>query len=232
MDSLPFVGAFLVGLFATLHCVGMCGGIIGAATLSLPAEVRDSRWRILPFVSAYNLGRISSYTLAGAIIGGLGQSIAGVSPEYGHLVLALMAALFMLAIGLYLAGWFPRFAYIEKVGKPIWRRLEPVGQKLLPVRTPGHAFAFGLVWGWLPCGLVYSVLIWTGSSGSALEGALFMLAFGAGTLPTVVSAGILSGWILRFSRDPRARRWVGIFIIIMGLTSTWLAVEHSLPGTH
>lgn len=225
---MPFVSAFLVGLFATLHCVGMCGGIIGAATLSLPQEVQQSRWRILPFVSAYNLGRISSYTLAGALMGALGQSITSLSPQYGHFILQGLAALFMVAIGLYLAGWFPRFARVEQLGKPVWRRLEPIGQKLLPVRTPGRAFWFGMVWGWLPCGLVYTVLIWTSSTGSALAGALFMLAFGAGTLPTVMTAGILSGWIVRFSRNQQARRWIGLLIIIMGLASIYLALEHKL----
>jgi len=231
--ELTFVSAFIVGLFSTLHCLGMCGGIIGALTFSLPVEIRNHRWRLFPYISAYNLGRISSYTLVGAIAGGLGENLFDfISPQYGHLILQGIAVAIMLGIGLYLAGWFPRFAEIEKLGQPVWRKLEPVGQKLLPVRTPSHAFLFGLIWGWLPCGLVYSALLWSASTGSASNGALFMLMFGAGTLPAVMTAGIVSGWLIRLTRMPHLRTLVGLSIIALALVSLFLNLEHAGINSH
>lgn len=227
--EITYISAFLVGLFSTLHCLGMCGGIIGALTFSLPEEIRNNRWRLVPFVSAYNLGRISSYTVAGALAGGLGDQLLNLSPEYGHRVLQGFATLLMIGIGLYLAGWFPAFARIENLGRPIWKKLEPIGQKILPVRSPGHAFLFGVVWGWLPCGLVYSALIWSSSTHSFQDGAMFMIAFGAGTLPTVMTAGILTGWFVRLSRLPYVRPIVGLTIIFLALVTGYLALNH---GSH
>lgn len=225
--ELTFISAFFVGLFSTVHCLGMCGGIIGALTFSLPEPIRNNRWRLFPYISAYNLGRITSYSIAGALAAGLSGSIIGLAPQYGHLVLQLFATVFMIGIGLYLAGWFPAFAKIELLGKPIWKKLEPISQKLIPVKSPGHAYVFGLVWGWLPCGLVYTALIWSASAGSAKDGALLMLAFGAGTLPSVMIAGILTGWFVRLSRSITIRRLVGIIIIIIALITGYLALLHS-----
>ena len=231
--DISLVSAFIVGLFSTLHCIGMCGGIIGALTFSLPPEIRNDRWRLFPYISAYNLGRISSYTLVGAIVGGLGDNLFNfISPDYGHLILQGIAAIIMVGIGLYLAGWFPRFTEIEKLGQPLWRRLEPVGQKLLPVQTPSHAFLFGLIWGWLPCGLVYSALLWSASTGSATHGALFMLAFGAGTLPTVMTAGIVTGWLIRLTRLPHLKAVVGLSIIALALASLFINLQHTGSMEH
>jgi len=231
--EITFISAFFVGLFSTLHCIGMCGGIIGALTFSLPEKIRNNRWHLIPYVSAYNFGRITSYTLAGALAGALGDNLIGLAPQYGHFVLQLLATTLMIGIGLYLAGWFPAFAKIEQLGKPIWKKLEPISQKLIPVKSPGHAYLFGLVWGWLPCGLVYTALIWSSTAGSAIDGALLMLAFGAGTLPTVMIAGILTGWFVRLSRLKYFRPLVGLTVIIMALITGYLALQHfGLPHSH
>lgn len=220
-------GAFFIGLLSTLHCVGMCGGIVGALTFSLPEAVRARRGRLAAYVSAYNLGRITSYTAAGALGGWFGARLfEAFSPRYGYRVLQGLAAVLMVGIGLYLAGWLPRFAVIERIGAPVWQRLEPLGRRLLPVRTPWHAYAFGLVWGWLPCGLVYTMLLWTTASGSAAAGALFMLAFGAGTLPPVMATGIVTGWIVRFNRQPWLRRGAGLAVIALALVGLYLGGTH------
>ncbi|HEY0634427.1 MAG TPA: sulfite exporter TauE/SafE family protein [Gammaproteobacteria bacterium] len=173
MEYHYLIPPLLIGLFSTLHCLGMCGGIMGALTFSLPAEVRQDKSRLGQFLFAYNLGRISSYALAGALLGSLGGSLfALLSPRAGYLVLQVGAALMMTGVGLYLAGWFPRFARIERLGEPLWRRLEPFGRRLLPVRHPLRALLYGMIWGWLPCGLVYTALLLTVTSGDALAGAL------------------------------------------------------------
>lgn len=225
--DLTLISAFIVGLFSTLHCLGMCGGIIGALTFSLPPAVRNHRLHLAAYIAAYNTGRVLSYTIAGMIAGGLGSTLINLlSPRYGHVLLLALASLIMAGIGLYLAGWFPRFAIIEQLGRPLWRRLEPLGQKLLPVHSPLQAFLFGLVWGWLPCGLVYSALIWSSSAGSATHGALFMLFFGAGTLPSVMTAGMITGWMTRLSRLPGLRIAIGVSLILMALYSLYLNLEH------
>lgn len=222
--------AFTVGFFSTLHCLGMCGGIIGALSFSLPPQVRQNRWRILPYLLAYNAGRILSYAAAGALIGYLGMTVfTNVSPIYGHTMLQWIAALFMIAIGSYLAGWFPRFALLENLGKPLWQTLEPLGQRLLPVKSPAHALVFGLIWGWLPCGLVYAAIVYAAASGGAVDGALFMAFFGLGTLPTVLSAGILAHWVARLSQMPQVKRGAGIFIILLAVLT--LAASASMDHT-
>ena len=151
--------AFLVGLLAALHCLGMCGGILGALTFSLPYETRREWPRMLPFLLAYNLGRVASYAVAGAAFGWIGGALlaAGSNP-WPHRVLQWLAALVLVGIGLYIAGWFPRFTEVERLGAPLWRRLEPLGRRLLPVTTLPRALIFGAIWGWLPCGLVYTML--------------------------------------------------------------------------
>ena len=191
---------------------------MGALTFSLPAEVRQDQGRLWKFLLAYNLGRIGSYTLAGALIGYLGGTLfSTISPRAGYLVLQWVAAILMAGVGLYLAGWFPRFARIESLGEPLWRRIEPFGRKLLPVRSPGQALLYGMIWGWLPCGLVYTALLLTVTSGDALAGALYMSAFGVGTLPAMTGAGILARQMMSLARRPSVRRAAGIVVIVMGL---------------
>jgi len=196
----------------------MCGGIIGALSFSLPEEIRHNRWRVIPYLLAYNSGRIFSYAAAGGLIGWLGMAaFTTISPRYGHVLLKWMAAAFMVAIGLYLAGWFSRFALLENLGRPLWKRLEPLGRRLLPVQSPLKALVFGIVWGWLPCGLVYAAIVYAAASGGAIDGALFMVFFGLGTLPAVLTAGILSHWIARLSKMPQVRRGAGVFIILLAV---------------
>jgi sulfite exporter TauE/SafE len=222
--ELILLAPFLIGLASALHCVGMCGGIIGALSLSLPPAVRARRAPLLAYTVTFSLGRILSYALAGALLGGLGGGLFGaLSPGFGHALLRGLAALLLIGMGLYLAGWFPKFARLEHLGAPLWRRLEPLGQRLLPVRTPAQALGFGLVWGWLPCGLVYSTLLWSASSGSAGRGALYMLAFGVGTLPAVLATGMLTGWITWLMRQRATRTAIGVSLIAFGLASLWFA---------
>ncbi len=220
--------AFLLGLFSTAHCIAMCGSVIGALTLSLPAAVRQSPKAMLPYVFNYNLGRIISYALAGGLVAALVSPLNNIG---GLHWLRYLSVAFMVAMGLYLAGWLPRFAKIEKIGTPVWRFLQPLGQKLLPVKSLKQAFAFGAIWGWLPCGLVYAALVMAATSGDAVTGGLTMLAFGVGTLPAVMGAGLFVGFLGRVARNIWFRRAAGILIILMAvavlLAPTMLAHEHT-----
>lgn len=228
MDGpVSFTSAFLLGLFSTIHCIGMCGGIIGALSLSLPIEIRNNKPRLFAFVTTYNIGRLLSYTLAGLIAGAVGTGVlASTGFDQGHAILRYVGIAMMVAIGIYLAGWLPQLAIVEKIGVPLWQKLEPIGRKLLPVASLPKALAYGMIWGWLPCGLVYFVLIWALTAGDALRGALMMLAFGLGTLPTLLTAGFMTSWITRFARNPTARTIVGILIIAMAIGSLFIPMEH------
>ncbi len=218
--------ALIIGLFSSVHCLGMCGGIAGALAWSLPAGTRDNRIRLAGYLGAYSVGRVGSYALAGAAVGWLGSGIhAALSPRDGYLLLQWIAALLMTGIGLYIAGWFPRLAHMERLGLPLWRRLEPIGRHLIPVKGPGHALLYGLVWGWLPCGLVYSALLLAVATGSPERGASFMLAFGAGTLPAVLGMGMLAQWMGQLSRRMAVRRVAGLLLVAMGLAGVLFTEE-------
>jgi sulfite exporter TauE/SafE len=214
--------AFLVGLLGGVHCVGMCGGIVGTLTAGLPGDVRSSLARVFPFQLAYNGGRIAGYTLAGAIMGALGTLLIEVMPlQYAQRVLYALAAVFMILLGLYLGGWWRGLAGVERLGAVLWRRVEPLGRHLLPIRSPVKAVALGFVWAWIPCGLVYSVLIWSVSAGSAVQGALLMLAFGLGTLPSLLTMGMLAGAAARFSGQAWVTRLAGGLVLGFGLYALW-----------
>lgn len=220
-----FLAALIVGFTGGVHCVGMCGGIVGALSFGVSGAVRGRPLRFFPYLLAYNGGRILSYVLAGALVGGLGLLAANlVLLHRGQLVLQVIAALFMIALGLYLGGWWHGLARVEQAGKGIWRHIEPLGRRLVPVRTPAQAFALGLVWGWLPCGLVYSALIWALSAGGPGQGALLLLGFGLGTLPNLLAMGLFAARIAAFTRKPWVRRTAGLLVIALGLVQAYRAL--------
>lgn len=220
-----YLVAFAMGLFSSMHCIGMCGSIIGTLTLSLSPDIRNNKTLLLPFVLNYNLGRITSYTIAGALAGIVGAlMVMPFGGVHGHRILQLLSALVMMSAGLYIAGWFPRFAYIEKIGTRFWKKIEPFGRKLIPVKNHTHAYLFGMVWGWLPCGLVYSALALASTAGDISKSALLMLAFGVGTLPAVMGVGIMTNILTRLSRTQRFKQIVGLFMIALALLAAmpWL----------
>jgi hypothetical protein len=222
METGYLATAFLVGLLGGAHCVGMCGGIVGTLTLGLPSDARSSLARIFPYQLGYNGGRVAGYMVAGALMGALGAMMAGIMPlQYAQRTLYVLAALFMIALGLYLGGWWRGLAAVERLGAMLWRRIEPFGRHLLPIRSPYQAIALGFVWAWIPCGLVYSVLIWAVSAGTAAEGALVMLAFGLGTLPNLVALGMLAGAAARLAASALVRQVAGITVMGFGLYALW-----------
>ena len=220
--SEQLAAAFLVGLLGGVHCIGMCGGIVGALTMGLPTEVRASPLRLFPFQLAYNAGRLVGYVSAGVLMGALGTLAVQVMPvQYAQRTLYALAALFMVLLGLYLGGWWPGLARVERLGAVLWRRIEPLGRRLLPIRSIPQAIGLGFFWAWIPCGLVYSVLILAVSAGSAARGAMLMLAFGLGTLPNLLGVGLLAGAAARFSAQPWSRRIAGGLVLGFGLYAFW-----------
>jgi sulfite exporter TauE/SafE len=172
------------------------------------------------FIFSYNLGRIFSYMLAGLIIGLIESIITmPLGEEHGHQILKIISALIITGAGFYIAGWFPSFAYIEKTGSRFWKTIEPYGRKLIPVATLKQAFLFGMVWGWIPCGLVYTALALAATSGDIVTSALSMLAFGLGTLPAVMGVGLVSSFISRISSLRTTKQVIGMLLVLVAIIS-------------
>ncbi|MGI9384802.1 MAG: sulfite exporter TauE/SafE family protein [Methyloligellaceae bacterium] len=220
--ELTFYTALMIGLLGSTHCLGMCGGIVGALNAGLPQSGRSQFSRIAHHFS-YNAGRILSYVLAGALAGLAGslltESTLGTAAPAGRLI----AGLLMVVLGLYLAGWWHAITAIEKAGLLVWRRIEPLGRRFLPAKTPLRAFGLGLVWGWLPCGLVYSALALSIVSASPHQGALIMLGFGLGTLPMLVAMGGVAEYAMKLVRKPVIRQLAGASVILFGIYTCVLA---------
>ena len=212
------LSALMLGLLGGGHCLGMCGGLMGALTLAIPPEQRGRRLRLL---LAYNLGRILSYACAGLLMGLAGWAVAS-SPA--AMILRIVAALLLIAMGLYLAGWWSGLTRIEALGRHLWRHLQPFASRLMPVSSLPRALLLGAIWGWLPCGLVYSTLLWASSQGAPADSALLMLAFGLGTLPVLLATGLAAERLTALLRLRGVRIAGGLLVILFGL---W-----TLPGPH
>jgi len=223
MESiLPFLSAFLVGLLGGVHCIGMCGGIVGALSYNLPASKSSSSNSIWPFLLGYNAGRILSYAAAGTIMGGIGVLLVQFMPIYvAQQILMALAGVFMILLGFYLSGWWLLLGRVEQLGSYIWRTLEPVSRKLLPIKSPRHAFLVGFIWGWVPCGLVYSMLIMAVGTGSPLKGGTLMLFFALGTLPNLLLMGALAGAAARLGQSILAKRIAGVTVMSFGFYSLY-----------
>lgn len=220
-----FLGALLVGLLGSSHCVGMCGGIAGVLAMSAPTGGPAAGRRSLVYLAAYNLGRITSYTGAGVLAGLLGAGFAGMLPVTAvHYLTALISGLFFLALGLYLTGWWTALTALERQGARLWRRIEPLGRRLLPPRNWPQAVVLGMLWGWLPCGLVYSALAWSFASADALRGGTLMLGFGLGTLPALMAAGAAARTLNAWARQPALRIGAGLLLMSFGVATLWQAL--------
>ena len=218
--SSPIFIAFFIGLFSSLHCVTMCGSIIGTLSYSLKPEIRQDKSKMISFIFSYNLGRILSYMLAGFIIGSLESLLTlPLGEQHGHKFLQVVSAFIITGAGFYIAGWFPSFAYIEKTGSYFWKTIEPYGRKLIPVSSLQQAILFGMVWGWIPCGLVYTAVALAATSGDITISTLTMLSFGLGTLPAVMGSGIVSSFITRLTSLQKTKQVVGMLLVLVAIYS-------------
>lgn len=216
MPETGYLAVFLIGLLGGTHCVSMCGGIVGALSVQVhtPAESRR-QW---PIHLAYNLGRISTYTVTGALLGALGSVgmlYSGVLPV--QITLYVLANLMLVALGLYLTGFTQLLAPVERAGHRLWRKVQPATRRFLPARSVKQALPLGLLWGFLPCGLVYSVLATALVTGSAARGAGLMLAFGLGTLPNLLLAGMLFKRFRDLTRNSKVRFAAGLMVLGFGV---------------
>lgn len=242
MSASLALGAAVLGALGATHCVAMCGGFAGLAQAGARAratgpEVAQGKLVRSPSVAsrgpvllaAQNAGRIGSYMTFGAIAGGVGAATGGLAVR-GQTILEVISGALLLGVGLFLLGLFPAYAALERASLPLYRAVAPLARRLLPLRTAKQAFLFGLTWGLLPCGLVYSALGLAATSGSVLAGATVMLAFGAGTLPALVSIGVLAGTVAELARRPWVRRVAGASLVVFGLVHFSAAAQRLAEG--
>lgn len=220
------LSAFLLGLFGSGHCLAMCGGFAAALQVMMQQQ-QLSRLTIWRLTLSSALGRLSSYALAGALFGAFGAQLAG-SHGIAPALLKLLSGLMLLAMALYLGRWWFGLLKLEKAGQLIWRHIQPRLSALLPLDSGRKAFVYGLGWGYLPCGLVYSALSWAIGSASAGAGALWMFCFGLGTLPAVLLAGQSAQTLLRFQQQWMVRQLLAISLLCYAVYTIYLALQAAL----
>jgi sulfite exporter TauE/SafE len=228
INELTLAAAFMIGLLGSTHCIGMCGGIVGALTMGLPKSTRQSALKLLPYLLTYNVGRLLSYSLAGLIIGLLSSTMSDFFQIGRFPIGGLVGGLFMVALGIYIGGWLQTMTWLERLGGYFWRLIEPIGRRFMPVSSPVQALGLGFIWGWLPCGLVYSTLALAATSANAVNSAMLMLAFGVGTLPVLLVMGSFADKLQRFTRNRWIRYIAGALLIAFGA----MILSKALSGGH
>ncbi len=218
-DALPLlVAAFVTGLLGSAHCFGMCAGISGlfAVNQSVASLRRD-----IPMSILYNAGRVASYTVLGTLVAMLGKSVVGAIPDLAAPV-RLVSGLLIVIVGLQVAFNWRILAPVEQAGSKLWGRIAPAARGLLPVDSAPKALGLGFLWGWLPCGLVYSVLLIAATTADPLHGGTVMVAFGLGTMPAMIATGVSAAKLSQFMS--RRRLGAGLLIVLIGLLTLAMPV--------
>ena len=219
--------AFVAGLLGSAHCLGMCGGISGL--FALHESVRGLR-RQLPMALTYNAGRLASYAILGFVVAAVGSRFVDLTPAIAGPV-RLFAGVVIVLIGLQIAFDLRALSLLERIGGIAWSRLSPVAGRLLPVTSLPRALGLGLLWGLLPCGLVYSALLVAATSLNAGHGALIMLAFGAGTTPAMLLTGLGAARLAQLMQNRRTRLGAGLLIVMLGILTIAMPITAVLSPT-
>lgn len=224
MDTLTIV--FLMGLLGGVHCLGMCGGVVALLTSALPESLRSNPKKTSLYHLNYNTGRVLSYILMGVLFGLAGELLSNMlKMSMLDYVLRIFSGLLMVLVGLYIANWYAGIQVLEKIGAKLWAKLQPISQRFLPVTSLKGAFLVGLLWGGIPCGLVYGALSFATLSGSAVQGGLIMLAFGLGTLPSLLLMAGFSSKLSEAIKKPLVRKFSGTLIIALGIWALWMPAK-------
>lgn len=212
---LSYPSAFLIGFLGSTHCLGMCGGISASLSMALPVGP-GFRLRQTLMLLAFNGGRIGSYVVLAALIALLSTRAVD---SWAHLggILRTLAGLLLIGMGLAMGQWWQGIRHVERLGAPLWSKLSPLTKHFIPVKQTRQALALGMLWGWLPCGLVYSTLGWAALQPTVGTAALTMLCFGLGTLPSMLATGYAASWITHLRTQRHFRQLAGLLLIGFGL---------------
>ncbi|HEY0939426.1 MAG TPA: sulfite exporter TauE/SafE family protein [Steroidobacter sp.] len=223
-DALSLSAAFIAGIAGSAHCFAMCGGLAGALGMRARATAASPSSAFTNALS-YHVGRLGGYTAAGAICGLIGATLQAVLDlaRIGTTLRIASGVLLVLIALRMLSPWNP-LRWLETFGAKFWRRLQPY--TLGTGKLTGHtqAIALGFLWGWLPCGLVYSMLLFAALSGHALNGAAILLAFGLGTLPSMLTSSVLASQVQRVLNNRWPRFASGLLLLMFGAWMIWIAL--------
>lgn len=216
-EPLSLLTAFLLGFMGSVHCMGMCGGIVGALSLSNgKQQIHPKPINPILLQLGYHLGRILTYALLGLIAGGAGLWLAS-THDYAGLILRSLSGVMLILMGLYLFGLTQSLTWLEKRGAKLWKKLQPFTQNLLPVVNYSQALKLGVIWGFLPCGLIYSTLSWAIVSANPLQSAGLMICFGMGTLPALITFALFTEKLNQFKHHIVVRISLSFAIIGFGI---------------
>lgn len=218
--ALNLLAALSIGFLGSSHCLVMCGGIASALQLSMPQLTLLQQLKLQLMLS---LGRLTTYSLLGALTGAFGATVL-VKLGISLIWLKLLAGVLLLLMALYVARLWFGLTLLEKLGALVWRRIQPFAKSLLPLDSSAKALAYGISWGFLPCGLVYSSLGWSLASGSALQGAVLMFAFGLGTLPAMLAVGRFAQSLSRFKNKQWVRVSAALLLALYALYTIAIAI--------
>jgi sulfite exporter TauE/SafE len=220
--------ALLLGLLGSSHCLVMCGGIGAALGMGTAGK---QRWLLLLL---FQLGRIASYSLLALIISIIPSLLIAATGSYS--LMRVLAGLLLISMGLYIGNWWRGLVMLENLGQTLWRQVQPLTQRLLPVTGATQAMGIGLCWGLLPCGLIYTALVWSASAsgGQPLQAALLMACFGLGTLPSMYLSSTAGKQLMQVLQSRHLRRGAAITLILMGLWTILgpAAMQHRDHSNH
>lgn len=225
-----YVSALFVGLLGGMHCIGMCGGISSALGFAVDSKSGRKNW---PMLIAYNSGRLFSYTLLGLFVGLLSQQLSTHAHHsmsgHGIQLTRIFAGLLLIAMSLYLSGLWYGLRVLEKAGHLVWKRIQVYGKNLLPLSSVPQAFALGILWGWMPCGLIYSALAYSAAQSNFLVSGGTMFFFGVGTLPAVLASGIFAVKIKQILQKKNLRQVFALALFVFGVWTLWGGLGLGLP---
>ncbi len=232
-QELSVLACFIIGLMSTLHCFGMCGGI--STLLTLQSEKKNNKKSELKIAFIYNFGRIFSYTMIGLLAGIISQFGVNSIFQGGHSFLQILSSIILIIIALNILGWLSFLSYLEKMTYAIWQPLQQLLKWILPAKSVLDYFCLGLIWGWLPCGMVYSILMLAMVSGNAINSMFYMLAFGLGTLPGMITTSIGGSFLKNSLSKPAFKYFSAIVLIVIALlpiTGFWHHVDSGHSHHH
>lgn len=213
------VAAFLMGFLGSPHCLGMCGGLVAAFSLSMK-DVSPAKRRRL--IATYHFGRLISYSILGLIAALIGTAV--LEPlMIGNSTPRILLGLVLAFVGVTMLG-APFLAQLERVGMRFWQFLSPIRQKVFPLNTYPRALAAGLLWGYLPCGLVYGALLIAVVARNPLGGAALMFVFGLGTVPMLVATHKTVSWLRDKIGRLRLRQINGVIMILSGMAVIFVPI--------